>query len=337
MAPFDSLAGFRDALAQAPSCDHDARRAAEARNDRLTKPWHSLGRLEELAIWVAGWHGTDRPRIERPQVAVFAGNHGVTARAVSAFPPQVTALMVANFAAGGAGINQIARAVGVRLTVTPVELDRPTADFTEGPAMSEADLVAGLAAGWDAVGEDTDLLVPGEMGIGNTTAAAAIAAAVFGGTGAQWAGRGAGIDDQGLARKVATVDAGLAANPSARGDGLEALRCLGGREIAAMAGAIACARVRGIPTVIDGFICTSAAIALSTAVPRALEHVQAGHQSAEAAHQAMLAHLELDPILSLGMRLGEGTGGTLAVAVVRAACECLSGMATFAEAGIAAN
>lgn len=334
MAPFDSLGRFRDAVAQAPACSQEARRAAEARSDQLTKPWHALGRLEELAIWVAGWQGTDRPRIERPQVAVFAGNHGVTARGVSAFPADVTALMVANFEAGGAAINQIARAAGVRMTVTPLDLDRPTADFTQGPAMSEAELLAALAAGWDAVGEDTDLLVPGEMGIGNTTAAAAIAAAVFGGTGRQWAGRGAGIDDQGLLRKAAAIDAGLAANPSARGDGLEALRCLGGREIAAMAGAIACARVRRLPTVIDGFICTAAALALNAAVPGALEHAQAGHQSAEAAHHAMLVHLELDPILSLGMRLGEGTGGTLAVAVVRAACECLSGMATFGEAGI---
>ena len=174
MAPFTSLAGFREALSQAPACDQAARHAAEARNDQLTKPFHSLGRLEELAIWVAGWQGTDRPRIERPQVAVFAGNHGVTARAVSAYPPEVTALMVANFAAGGAGINQIARTVGARLTVTPLDLDRPTADFTTGPAMSDADLVAALAAGWDAVAEDADLLVAGEMGIGNTTSAAAI-------------------------------------------------------------------------------------------------------------------------------------------------------------------
>lgn len=335
MAPFDSLAGLRDVLAQAPTCSQEARRAAETRNDALTKPSHALGRLEDLGIWVAGWQGTERPRIERPQVALFAGNHGVAARGVSAFPSEVTALMVANFEAGGAAINQIARSVGARLTVTPLHLDRPTADFSEGPAMSEAELVEALAAGWDAVGEDTDLLVPGEMGIGNTTAAAAIGAAVLGGTGAEWVGRGAGIDDQGLLRKAAAVDAGLLANPSARGDGLEALRCLGGREIAGMAGAMACARARGLPTIIDGFICTAAALALSASVPGALDHAQAGHQSAEAAHLRMIAHLELDPILSLGMRLGEGTGGALAVAVVRAACECLSGMATFAEAGLA--
>ncbi|WP_210527885.1 nicotinate-nucleotide--dimethylbenzimidazole phosphoribosyltransferase [Rubellimicrobium arenae] len=334
MAPFTSLAQFREVLAAAPGCDQTARETAEARNDRLTKPLRSLGRLEDLGIWVAGWQGTARPRIDRPQIAVFAGNHGVTRRAVSAFPAEVTAQMVANFQSGGAAINQIARSVGAHLTVHAIELDRPTADFTEGPAMTEQDCVAALATGWDAVEAGTDLLVAGEMGIGNTTAAAAIATALFGGSARDWVGRGTGVDESGLLRKVEAIEAGLAANPSARQDPLDALRCLGGREIAAMAGAIARARVDHIPVILDGFICTAAAAVLARAVPGALDHAVAGHQSAEAAHRNMLLQLELDPILMLGMRLGEASGGAVAIGIVRAAVECLSGMASFDEAGV---
>lgn len=334
MPPFSTLAEFRQVLAAAPGCDHDARAKAEARNDTLTKPFHSLGRLEELAIWLAGWQGTDRPKVEHPQVAVFAGNHGSTIHAVSAFPSEVTAQMVGNFRAGGAAINQIARSVGARLTVHPIDLDRPTADFTQGPAMSEADCVQALRVGWEVLEEETDLFVPGEMGIGNTTAAAAICAALFGGEARSWVGRGSGVDDMGVARKAEVVASALQANPSAREDALEALRCLGGREIAGMAGAIARARVEGVPVILDGFISTAAGAVLARAVPGALDHVQAGHQSAEMAHRNMLAALELDPILSIGMRLGEGSGGTLAIAVVRAAAECQSGMASFGEAGV---
>jgi nicotinate-nucleotide--dimethylbenzimidazole phosphoribosyltransferase len=334
MAPFTTLAQFRHLLGQAPQCDHGARDRAEARNERLTKPVRALGRLEDLGMWLAGWQGTERPHVDRPQIAIFAGNHGVNRRAVSAYPSEVTAQMVANFQAGGAAINQIARSVGASLTVHPIELDRPTADFTQGPAMTEEEVVAALAVGWDALEEGTDLLVPGEMGIGNTTATAALCAALFGGGGREWVGRGSGIDDSGLVRKAEAVDDGLAANPGAREDALEALRMLGGREIAGMAGAIARARVERVPVILDGFICTVAGAVLARAVPGALDHVQAGHQSAEMAHRDMLLRLELDPILTLGMRLGEGSGGGLAIAVARAAAACLSGMATFEEAGV---
>lgn len=334
MVPFSSLAEFREVLREAPGCDHEARARAEARTDRLTKPPRSLGRLEDIAVWLAGWQGTERPHVDRPQVAVFAGNHGVNARAVSAFPSEVTAQMVANFRAGGAAINQIARSVGATLTVHPIDLDRPTGDFTRGPAMTEADCVAALAVGWEALEDGCDLLVPGEMGIGNTTAAAAIGAALFGGPGRDWVGRGSGIDDSGMLRKAQAVDEGLAANPQARSDALEALRCLGGREIAGMVGVIARARMERVPVILDGFISTAAGAVLARAVPGALDHAQAAHQSAETAHREMLLRLELDPILTLGMRLGEGSGGGVAIAVVRAAAACQSGMATFEEAGV---
>jgi nicotinate-nucleotide--dimethylbenzimidazole phosphoribosyltransferase len=334
MPPFSTLAEFRSRLSDLPSQDTDACRAAEARNLQLTKPPGSLGRLEELAVWLSGWQGTPRPRIERPQVALFAGNHGVARRGVSAYPAEVTAQMVANFEAGGAAINQIAGLTGARLTVRALDLDRPTADFTQGPAMSEEDCVAAIATGWDTLGPDTDLLIPGEMGIGNTTAAAAICAAILGGDPASWVGRGTGVDPAGLARKAEAVTLAIEANPAARRDPLEALRCLGGREIAAMTGAIAAARVRGVPVLLDGFISTAAGLVLARAVPGGLAHALAAHRSAEAAHGAVLDALELDPILALGMRLGEGTGGALALAVLRAACACQDGMATFAEAGV---
>ncbi|RYH01801.1 nicotinate-nucleotide--dimethylbenzimidazole phosphoribosyltransferase [Salipiger sp. IMCC34102] len=334
-APFDTLDTFRSLLAGAPAPDAEARAQAAERNGQLTKPPGALGRLEELALWVAGWQGAARPRIAAPQIIVFAGNHGVCAQGVSLFPAEVTAQMVGNFESGGAAINQLAKAAGARLDVVPLDLDTPTQDFTQGPAMTEAEVVAALATGWEAVAEDADLLVVGEMGIGNTTAAAAICAALAGGTGSDWAGRGTGVDDAGLSRKAAAVDAGLARNAEALSDPLHVLRCLGGREIAAMAGAIARARVDRIPVILDGFICTAAAAPLAHAVPGALDHTVAGHLSSEGAHARLLAALDKRPILDLRLRLGEGSGAAVAIPVLRAAVACLSDMATFAEASVA--
>ncbi|MAM61047.1 nicotinate-nucleotide--dimethylbenzimidazole phosphoribosyltransferase [Maritimibacter sp. UBA3975] len=333
-APFDTLDAFRALLAELPAPDQAARDGAVERNGQLTKPPGSLGRLEDLAIWYAGWRGEARPRIERPQVVIFAGNHGVTTQGVSAFPAEVTEQMVGNFAAGGAAINQLAGAFGASMDVHALSLDTPTADFTQGPAMSEADVIAALSTGWDAVDPKADLFVTGEMGIGNTTSAAALAHALFGETAEDWVGRGTGVDDAGLALKARVVRDGLAANPGAAGDGLEALRCLGGREVAAMAGAIARARTLGIPVILDGFICTASAACLERAVPGALDHTVAGHVSAEAAHPRLLDLLGKAPLLSLGMRLGEGSGAALAIGVLKGAVAAHSGMATFAEAGV---
>lgn len=332
--PFTSLAEFRALLAEAPGPDSAAISGAEERNGQLTKPPGALGRLEDLAIWYAGWRGDARPSLNAPQVLVFAGNHGVTARGVSAFPAEVTVQMVANFEAGGAAINQLSKAAGASMQVHALDLDRPTGDFSVGPAMSEAEVVAALATGWDAVDPKADLLVTGEMGIGNTTSAAAIALALFGGEATDWTGRGTGVDDAGLALKAQVVAEGLAANPGAGEDSLEALRCLGGRELAAMAGAIARARVLRIPVILDGFICTAAAATLEQAVPGALDHAVAGHLSAETAHGAVLKRLGKEPLLSLNMRLGEGSGAALAIHVLKGAIACHSGMATFAEAGV---
>ncbi len=329
-----SVAAFRTRLATLPAADTCARAAATARNGQLTKPPGALGRLEEVALWLAGWQRTDRPRIERPQIVIFAANHGIAARGVSAFPAAVTAQMVANFRAGGAAINQLARVNGARLDVHALDLDQPTSDFTTAPALTDVELAAALAAGWDSVDPDTDLLIVGEMGIANTTAAAALAAALFGGAGGDWVGRGTGVDDAGLARKAAVVDVALALHATALSDPLTALACVGGREIAAMTGAIARARHLSVPVVLDGFICTAAAAVLECTVPGALDHTVAGHVSGEPGHARLLALLGKDPLLSLGLRLGEGSGAAVAIALIRAAAACHSGMATFGEAGV---
>lgn len=331
-APFTTLSQFRAVLQALPRSDMAATDAARARNGQLTKPPGALGRLEELAIWYAGWRGTGRPVLAAPQVIVFAGNHGIVARGVSAFPAEVTVQMVANFQQGGAAINQLAKWAGAKMDVIALELDRPTQDFTKAPAMEETEVVAALLAGWQAVDPAADLLVVGEMGIGNTTAAAAIACALFGGEAGEWTGRGTGVDDRGLAIKTQVVTEGVERHGA--GDPLEILRCLGGREIAAMAGAIARAHAERIPVILDGFICCAAAACLAQAATGALDHCIAGHASAEAAHRALLSRLGKVPVLDLGLRLGEGSGAALAIGVLQAAVACHSGMASFAEAGV---
>ncbi len=334
---FSDLDTFRSLLTQAPDADATATAGATERNGQLTKPPGALGRLEDIAIWLAGWQGTPRPAIDAPQVIVFAGNHGITAQGVSAFPAEVTEQMVANFCHGGAAINQLAASAGATLDVHALDLDRPTADFTQSPAMSVTDCTAALHSGWTAVKPDTDLLVVGEMGIGNTTSAAAICLALYGGAADDWTGRGTGIDDAGLSVKTRVVAEGVARHGDAGRDGLDILTRLGGREIAAMAGAIAAARMRRIPVILDGFICCAAAACLARTQPGALDHALAGHQSAEGAHGALLERLGKAPLLSLGLRLGEGSGAALAINIVKSAVACHSGMATFAEAGVAAG
>ena len=333
--PFPSIEEFRARLSDLPEPVASATTAARARNEVLTKPPGALGRLEDLAIWYAGWRGDPQPEISAPQVLIFAGNHGVAARGVSAFPAEVTAQMVGNFQAGGAAINQLARTFGARMDVHALDLEHPTADFTAGPAMEEAEFLHALTTGWEAVDPAADLLVCGEMGIANTTSAAAIALALFGGAARDWTGRGTGVDDQGLALKARVVAEAVAANAAAVGDGLEVLRCLGGRELAAIAGAVLRARSLRIPVILDGFIASAAVACLETARPGALDHVVAGHVSAEAAHVLLLEKLGKAPLLSLGLRLGEGSGAALAIGILKGAVACHSGMSTFAEAGVA--
>jgi nicotinate-nucleotide--dimethylbenzimidazole phosphoribosyltransferase len=326
------LRELRAATAPLPAPDPEATEAARVRQATLTKPPGSLGRLESLAIWLAGWQGRAIPRLDHVRIVVFAGNHGVAGRGVSPYPPEVTGQMVGNFAAGGAAINQLARIAGAELAVVPLDLDKPTADITRAPAMSEAAFLQAVAAGAGAVGRNTDLLCLGEMGIGNTTVAAALCAGLFGGGGAAWVGRGTGIDDAGLARKAAAVDDAVALH--ADPDPLVLAMRLGGRELAAILGAVLAARHRGIPVLLDGFVCTAAAAPLACLAPGALDHCMAAHVSAEAAHRALLARLSLHPLLDLDMRLGEASGAALAVLLARAALACHAGMASFADAGV---
>ncbi len=334
MTLFPTVAAFEAALDSLSQPDMAARDAAAQRQGQLTKPPGSLGRLEDIAVFFAGWQGVERPRITRGRAVIFAGNHGVVARGVSAFPAEVTAQMVANFTAGGAAINALAAAAGLELSVVPLDLDRPTVDFTTGPAMSEAECLTALAAGAKAVG-DADLLVLGEMGIGNTTPAAALAAASFGGDAALWVGPGTGVDAQGLSRKAMAVTDGLTRHRAQLTSAFEILRRLGGREIAAMAGAVLAARIKRIPVVLDGFIGTAAVAPLASANPNITAHCLSGHCSAEPGHTLLLARLGLEPILSLKMRLGEGSGAAVAVQVIRSALAAHDGMATYAEAGVA--
>lgn len=332
--PFKSFDELRAACNDIKTGDEEAARAALARQDVLTKPQGSLGRLEEIAAWLARWQGRAMPRLDKVQAIVFAGSHGVTAQGVSAFPAEVTHQMVANFAAGGAAINQLSKVAGADLSVVPLEVERPTGDFTREAAMSEADFLAAVSAGYDAVDADADLACFGEMGIGNTTPAAALAAAFFGGETARWVGRGTGVDDAGLKRKVTAIEKGLALHAKVLGDPLKVAAALGGRELAAIMGATLAARHGNVPVLLDGFVCTAAVAPLQRLRPDALAHVLAAHCSAEAGHRGLLEALGLKPLFDLGMRLGEGSGACLAINVVRSALACHAGMASFAEAGV---
>lgn len=332
-APVATLEEIRAILPAFPGPDEAAAAAAAAREGLLTKPPGALGRLEALAAWLCRWQGRHPPAIERPRVCVFAGNHGVAARGVSAYPAEVTAQMVANFIAGGAAINQLCKVADAELRVYEMALDRPTADFTEAPAMSEEDCARAIAYGMMAVEPGLDLLCLGEMGIANTASAAALALALFGGSAADWTGPGTGVVGARLAAKIAVVEAGVARHGAA-GDPFELLRRLGGAELAAICGAVIAARMARLPVLLDGFACTAAAAVLEKARPGALDHCQVAHVSAEPGHRRLLAALGKQPLFDLGLRLGEASGAALAIPVLKAAAACHAGMATFAEAGV---
>lgn len=331
ISPFDAI---RDLLAHMPTASEESRAQARARQAQLTKPQGSLGRLEEMVEFLAAWQAKPEPTLDHPLVAVFAGNHGVAAKGVSAYPASVTRAMVENFSAGGAAINQICGAYGIGLKVFDLALDLPTKDITEEPAMEAGAAAATFAYGMEAIAGGVDLLCLGEMGIGNTTVAAAIYYGLYGGAAADWVGRGAGVDDSGLARKVAAVEAAVKLHREHLADPLELMRRLGGREIAAIAGAILAARIERVPVILDGFVVCAAASILHAQDPTALDHCLAGHVSAEGAHREALRRLGKTPLLDLGLRLGEGSGAALCVGLMRAALACHSGMATFAEANV---
>ncbi|MBP1850935.1 nicotinate-nucleotide--dimethylbenzimidazole phosphoribosyltransferase [Rhizobium halophytocola] len=329
--PFDD---FRALLKDLPGPETASLVTARDRDRQLTKPPGALGRLEEIAMWLAAWSGR-APAVNRPLVAIFAGNHGVTRHGVTPFPPSVTKQMIDNFAAGGAAINQICVTYDLGLKIFDLALDYPTGDITTEPALSERDCAATMAFGMEAVAGGTDLLAIGEMGIGNTTIAAAINLALYGGEAEDWVGPGTGSEGAVLARKIDAVKRAVEFHREHLSDPLEVLRRLGGREIAAMAGAILAARMQRVPVLLDGYVSTAAGAILKAINPSALDHCLIGHVSAEPGHLKAIERLGKTPLLALGMRLGEGTGAALAAGIVKAAAACHSGMATFEMAGVA--
>jgi nicotinate-nucleotide--dimethylbenzimidazole phosphoribosyltransferase len=329
--PFDDI---RNLLKEMPGPDAEAIASVKARDGRLTKPPGALGRLEMIAEWVAAWQGHYPPRIERPVVVVFAGNHGVVAQGVAAYPAEVTRQMVANFQGGGAAVNQICKTFDLGLKVFELALDHPTRDITEAAALEETDCAATMAYGMEAIAGGCDLLCVGEMGIGNTTIAAAICHGLYGGTPMDWVGPGTGVDSAGLRRKADAVGRAVALHKDHLGDPLEVLRRLGGRELAAMAGAILAARLQHVPVLLDGYVATAAAAVLHAADATALDHCLAAHCSAEPAHRRLLQKIGKEPLVDLGMRLGEASGAALAAGIVRAAVNLHNDMATFESAGV---
>ncbi len=334
MPQWSSLAELRAACLDLPQGHPASAEAVRKRDAQLTKPAGSLGRLEDLVAWLAHWQGKNPPLLDRVEILVFAANHGVTAHGVSAYPPEVTAQMVSNFASGGAAINQLAQLAGANLRVFPLSLDRLTADFTQAPAMDEKEFLTAVRAGYEAVSSVADLVCVGEMGIGNTTAAAALASALFEGGTERWVGGGTGLDEAGLARKRAVIERALAWHNAILHDPLASAAALGGRELAAILGAVLAARHRSIPVLLDGFVATAAAAPLKKLNPEALAHAMSAHISAERGHRHLLDELGLSPLLDLDMRLGEASGAAVALLVLRAAVACHRGMATFTEAAV---
>ena len=309
-------------------------RAVARRATDVLRPRGALARLDDLAVWLAGWQRTDRPTVSAPAVLVFVADHGVTIEGVSAYPASVTGEMLRALRAGRATASVLARELGATLTVVDVGVGRPTGNLAIEPAMDPERFDRCIEVGRRAVAEShPDVVVLGEMGIGNTTAAAAVCAALFGGRAGSWVGRGTGIDDATMARKQQLVAAAERRVAAIR-DPLEILRQVGGSELAALAGATVEARRRSIPIILDGFVVAAAVAPLWAMAPTALAHCLAGHVSAEAGHGRLLRRMGMIPLLDLGLRLGEASGGLVALAVLRLAAACVTDVATFAEWGI---
>ena len=322
-------------LANAPGPDTAAAAAVRERAANVLRPAGALARLDKVAVWLASWQRTDSPRVDRPEVLLFAADHGVTFDGVSAYPAEITAAMCRAVEQSQATVTAFAKDLGASVTLVDVGVGNPTGNLRVEAAMSEARFHEAFAAGRAAVaGGDADLLILGEMGIGNTTAAAAIAAAIAGGEAAAWVGPGTGVAGDQLDHKRAVVVeatdriAGIA-------DPIEVFRQVGGAELVAMAGAAVEARLRSIPVLLDGYVVTAALLPLHQAVPGSLDHVLAGHRSPEPGHRWLLERMDKDPLLDLELRLGEGSGALAALPLVRLAVAGVLNVATFAEAGLA--
>jgi nicotinate-nucleotide--dimethylbenzimidazole phosphoribosyltransferase len=329
-----AFADIVELIVAVPDGDEAAVAAIRERDAQLTKPPGSLGRMEELVEFLARWQHRSKPRLGNPMVTIFAGNHGVTDQGVSAFPREVTAQMVANFTNGGAAISQICGLHEINLRVFELALELPTGDITREAALDDQMCAATIAYGMEAVAGKPDLIGLGEMGIGNTTIAAAIYAALYGGTGEDWVGRGTGLDDAGLARKADAVNRALAFHAGQLDHPLSILARLGGREIAAMLGALIAARHQKVPVIVDGYVATAAAAIAHAVNPASINHCLFAHVSAEGAHALVLEKMGQSGLLDLGMRLGEGSGAALGIVLAKTALHLHDNMATFDSAAV---
>ena len=307
---------------------------ARNRQDNLTKPMGSLGKLEKYAIWMAGWQKKEKPTINNFQCLVFAGNHGVAKKNVSAYPPEVTEQMVKNFKNGGAAINQLCKLSNIKLSVIPINLEKPTKDFSEEKAMNLSETLCAMQLGYNSVPKKCDLLILGEMGISNTTSATAISCALFDSPVKKWTGLGTGISEENFKNKISVIKKGLKLHGKKFDSVVEILSSFGGREMAAIAGSVIAARIRGIPILLDGFVSTASAATLTIFNENILEHCLISHLSIEPGHKGIILKLKKEPILDLSMRLGEGSGGAVAALIIRAALVTHNKMATFSEAGV---
>ncbi len=311
--------------------------SARALQNQLTKPIGSLGKLEDLAIWMAGWQKKIRPTIQNPYCLIFAGNHGIAIKGVSAYPPEVTVQMVENFRRGGAAINQLCKLADIKLSVIPIDLDKPTRDFSEEKAMNENEVISAMQLGFDSVPQRCDLLVLGEMGISNTSSATAISCALFDESVTAMTGSGTGLTEEQVSNKINIINIALKLHGKKFTDTVDLLSCYGGRELSAIAGAIIAARDKSIPVLLDGFTCTVAASTLLLIDKRFLDHCLISHLSTEPGHAKILDILQKEPILDLKLRLGEASGAATAALILKAAVATHNGMATFADAKVSQN
>lgn len=345
---------FEEIVGQIQPLDQAAMDAARERQNQLTKPTGSLGRLEELSIQLAGIQRKPLPSIKEKAVIVMAGDHGVVIEGVSAYPQEVTPQMVLNFLNGGAAINVLARHAGARVVVVDLGVanDIPSANanlirrrvgsgtmnLAQGPAMrreqAEESIQSGIEVALTEISKGADILGTGDMGIGNTTPSAAIACALLKVTAKEIAGRGTGVGDEGLKRKIAVIEKSLKVNRPDTNDGIDVLAKVGGFEIGGLAGVMIGAASRNTPVMVDGYISTAAALIAVSLAPECRQYLISAHCSQEKGHGLMLQWLGLKPLLELDMRLGEGTGAVLGISMAEAACKLLSEMATFGEAGV---
>lgn len=307
---------------------------AQSHQNNLTKPKGSLGKLEKYAIWMAGWQKKKHPTMDNFQCLIFAANHGVAKKNVSAYPAEVTEQMVKNFQNGGAAINQLCDFADIKLSVIPISLEKPTNDFSEEKAMSYDETISAMQLGFDSVPTSCDLLILGEMGISNTTVATAISCALYNGPVNKWTGKGTGISEYKLKNKISVIKTGLKLHGTNFNSVCKILKSFGGREMAAIVGAIIAARIIGIPVLLDGFISTVSAATLCLFKKNILEHCLISHLSSEPAHRHVISRLKKEPIVDLNMRLGEGSGGAVAALIIKAALVTHNQMATFSEADV---